>query len=79
MDLDLWLKILNLGKIRTIKEIQAFMRWHAGSITISNRSEATSEAFQIRYRNAQTISLKIFIIVFYIPTKILSSLLSKIN
>jgi glycosyltransferase involved in cell wall biosynthesis len=79
MDLDLWLKILNLGKIRTIKEIQAFMHWHAGSITISNRSEATSEAFQIRYRNAQTISLKILIIVFYIPTKILSSLLSKIN
>lgn len=79
MDLDLWLKILSSGKIRLIRDIQAFMQWHPGSITVSNRSEASNEAFKIRYRNARTLFMRILIVIFYFPTKILSSLLSKIN
>ena len=79
MDLDMWLRILTNGQIGIIKENQALMNWHSDSITISNRKKASIEAFQIRYRNAKNIIIKILVVIFYIPTRILSSLISKIN
>ena len=77
MDLDMWLRILTNGQIGTIKEIQALMNWHSESITISNRKKASIEAFQVRYRNAQNIIIKFLVVIFYIPTRILSNLISK--
>jgi glycosyltransferase involved in cell wall biosynthesis len=79
MDLDMWLRILANGQIGIIKESQALMNWHSDSITISNRKKASIEAFQIRYRNAKNIIIKILVVIFYIPTRILSSLISKIS
>jgi glycosyltransferase involved in cell wall biosynthesis len=79
MDLDMWLRILANGQIGTIKENQALMNWHSESITISNRKKASKEAFQIRYRNAQNTVIRSLVIIFYIPTRILSSLISKIS
>jgi len=79
MDLDMWLRILTKGQIGIIKESQALMNWHSDSITISNRKKASIEAFQIRYRNAQNIIIKGLVVIFYIPTRILSSLISKIS
>ena len=79
MDLDMWLRILNNGQIGIIQENQALMNWHSDSITIINRKKASIEAFQIRYRNAQNIITKSLVIILYIPTRILSSLISKIT
>ena len=79
MDLDMWLRILNNGQIGIIQENQALMNWHSDSITIINRKKASIEAFQIRYRNAQNIIIKSIVIILYIPTRILSSLISKIT
>jgi glycosyltransferase involved in cell wall biosynthesis len=79
MDLDMWLRILNNGQIGIIQENQALMNWHSDSITIINRKKASIEAFQIRYRNAQNIIIKSLVIILYIPTRILSSLISKIT
>jgi glycosyltransferase involved in cell wall biosynthesis len=79
MDLDMWLRILRYGQIGIIRENQALMNWHSDSITISNRKKASIEAFQIRYRNAQNIIIKTLVVIFYIPTRILSSLISKIS
>jgi hypothetical protein len=79
MDLDMWLRILTKGQIGIIKESQALMNWHSDSITISNRKKASIEAFQIRYGNAQNKIIKSLVVIFYIPTRILSSLISKIS
>jgi glycosyltransferase involved in cell wall biosynthesis len=79
MDLDMWLRILANGQIGIIKESQALMNWHSESITISNRKKASIEAFQIRYRNANNIIIKSLVVISYIPTRILSSLISKIS
>jgi len=79
MDLDMWLRILANGQIGIIKESQALMNWHSDSITVSNRKKASIEAFQIRYRNAQNIFIKSLVVIFYIPTRVLSSLISKIS
>ena len=79
MDLDMWLRILANGQIGIIKESQALMNWHSDSITISNRKKASIEAFQIRFRNAKNIIIKSLVVIFYIPTRILSSLISKIS
>jgi glycosyltransferase involved in cell wall biosynthesis len=79
MDLDMWLRILAKGQIGIINENQALMNWHSDSITISNRKKASIEAFQIRYRNAQNKIIKSLVVIFYIPTRILSSLISKIS
>jgi glycosyltransferase involved in cell wall biosynthesis len=79
MDLDMWLRILRNGKIGIVKESQALMNWHSDSITISNRKKASIEAFQIRYKNAQNIITKSLVVIFYIPTRILASLISKIS
>jgi hypothetical protein len=79
MDLDMWLRILANGQIGIIKESQALMNWHSDSITISNRKKASIEAFQIRYRNANNIIIKSLVVISYIPTRILSSLISKIS
>jgi len=79
MDLDMWLRILTSGQIGIIKENQALMNWHSDSLTISNRKKASIEAFQIRYRNANSIIVKSLVVIFYIPTRILSSLISKIS
>jgi hypothetical protein len=79
MDLDMWLRILANGQIGIIKESQALMNWHSDSITISNRKKASIEAFQIRYRNAKNIIIKSLVVIFYIPTRILSSVISKIS
>ena len=77
MDLDMWLRILANGQIGIIKESQALMSFHSNSLTFINRKKASIEAFQIRYRNAQSIFIKSLIVVFYIPTRILSALISK--
>ena len=79
MDLDMWLRILANGQIGIIKESQALMNWHSDSITVSNRKKASIEAFQIRYRNTQNIIIKSLVVIFYIPTRVLSSLISKIS
>jgi glycosyltransferase involved in cell wall biosynthesis len=79
MDLDMWLRILANGQIGTIKASQALMNWHSDSITISNRKKASIEAFHIRYTNAQNIFIKSLVVILYIPTRILSSLISKIH
>jgi hypothetical protein len=79
MDLDMWLRILANGQIGIIKESQALMKWHSDSITISNRKKASIESFQIRYRNAKNIIIKSLVVIFYIPTRFLSSVISKIS
>jgi glycosyltransferase involved in cell wall biosynthesis len=79
MDLDMWLRILVNGQIGIIKESQALMNWHSDSITISNRKKASIEAFQIRYRNAKNVLIKSLVVIFYIPTRFLSSVISKIS
>ena len=79
MDLDMWLRIMKIGKIGIIKETQAVMNWHQDSITVSNRKKASIEAFQIRLRNSQNLFRKVLVIICYFPTRLLSNILSKIN
>ncbi len=79
MDLDMWLRIIKIGKIGIIKETQAVMNWHQDSITVSNRKKASIEAFQIRLRNSQNLFRIFLVIICYLPTRLLSSILSKIN
>jgi hypothetical protein len=79
MDLDLWLRILKVGEIGIVKETQALMNWHDDSITVSNRKKASVEAFNIRYKNSSNLFVKLLIVLFYFPTRFLSSLLSKIS
>jgi glycosyltransferase involved in cell wall biosynthesis len=79
MDLDLWLRILKEGKIGIVRETQALMNWHDDSITVSNRKNASIEAFNIRYKNSGNLFIKLLVVLFYFPTRFLSSLLSKIN
>lgn len=79
MDLDMWLRIMRYGKIGIIKEIQAVMKWHKDSITIGNRKSASIEAFQIRLSNSETLMRKLLVIICYLPTRLMSSLLSKIH
>jgi glycosyltransferase involved in cell wall biosynthesis len=79
MDLDLWLRILKVGEIGIVKETQALMNWHDDSITVSNRKKASIEAFNIRYKNSGNLFVKLLIVLFYFPTRFLSSLLSKIS
>jgi glycosyltransferase involved in cell wall biosynthesis len=79
MDLDMWLRILNNGQIGVIQENQSLMNWHSESITVINRKKASTEAFQIRYKNAENVIIKSLVIMLYLPTRILSSLLSKIT
>ena len=79
MDLDMWLRILNNGQIGVIQENQSLMNWHSESITVINRKKASTEAFQIRYKNAENVIIKSLVIMLYLPTRILSNLLSKIT
>ena len=79
MDLDMWLRIMKIGKIGIINETQAVMNWHQDSITVSNRKKASIEAFQIRLTNSQNLFRKFLVIICYLPTRLLSSVLSKIN
>jgi glycosyltransferase involved in cell wall biosynthesis len=79
MDLDLWLRILKVGEIGIVNETQALMNWHDDSITVSNRRKASTEAFSIRYKNSGNLFIKLLVVLFYFPTRFLSSLLSKIN
>lgn len=79
MDLDMWLRIMRCGKIGIIKEVQAIMKWHKDSITIGNRKSASIEAFQIRLSNSETLMRKLLVIICYFPTRLMSSLLSKIH
>ena len=79
MDLDMWLRIMKSGKIGIIKETQALMNWHLDSITVSNRKKASIEAFQIRLRNSQNLIRKFLVIACYFPSRLLASILSKIN
>jgi glycosyltransferase involved in cell wall biosynthesis len=79
MDLDMWLRILANGQIGIIKECQALMNWHSDSITISNRKKASIEAFQIRYRNTKNIIVKSLVVIFFIPTRFLSRVFSRIS
>lgn len=79
MDLDMWLRIMKSGKIGIIKETQALMNWHQDSITVSNRKKASIEAFQIRLRNSQNLTRKFLVIACYFPSRLLASILSKIN
>jgi len=79
MDLDMWLRIMKIGKIGIINETQAVMNWHQDSITVSNRKKASIEAFQIRLTNSQNLFRKFLVIICYLPTRLLSSILSKIN
>jgi GT2 family glycosyltransferase len=79
MDLDMWLRIMRYGKIGIIKEIQAIMKWHKDSITIGNRKSASIEAFQIRLSNSETLMKKLLVIICYLPTRLMSSLFSKIH
>jgi glycosyltransferase involved in cell wall biosynthesis len=79
MDLDLWLRILKEGKIGIVRETQALMNWHDDSITVSNRKNASIEAFNIRYKNSGNLFIKLLVVLFYFPTRFLSSLLSKIS
>jgi glycosyltransferase involved in cell wall biosynthesis len=79
MDLDMWLRIMEIGRIGIINETQAVMNWHQDSITVSNRKNASIEAFQIRLTNSQNLFRKFLVIICYLPTRLLSSILSKIN
>jgi len=79
MDLDLWLTIMKSGKIGIINDTQAIMNWHQDSITVSNRKKASIEAFRIRLNHSHNLTSKLLVIICYLPTRLLSSLLSKIN
>ena len=79
MDLDLWLRILKVGEIGIVNETQALMNWHDDSITVSNRKKASIEAFNIRYKNSGSLFIKLLVVLFYLPTRFLSSLLTKIS
>ena len=79
MDLDMWLRIMKYGKIGIIKQTQAIMKWHGDSITVSNRKKASIEAFQIRLVNSHNLIRKLAVIICYLPTRLLSSILSKVS
>lgn len=78
MDLDLWLKIMKLGKLGILKEIQALMNWHSDSITVSNRKKATNEAFRIKLKHSEGIIFKAIIIFLHIPTRLMLGFLSRV-
>jgi glycosyltransferase involved in cell wall biosynthesis len=79
MDLDMWLRIMRNGKIGIINEIQAVMKWHKDSITVTNRRMASIEAFQIRMSYSQNLTRRVLVVIFYLPTRLLSSVFSKIG
>ena len=58
-DLDLWLKLSQLGQIRYLPHTLASFRWHAGSLSVGSRRGSVSEASEIR-RAALPWILRVF-------------------
>ena len=50
-DLDLWLRIRKIGKIRFVNTPVSLFRWHNESLTAGQRSESLKEASFVRRRN----------------------------
>jgi GT2 family glycosyltransferase len=54
-DLDLWLRIRKIGKIRFVDTPVALFRWHDESLTAGQRRESLKEASLVRSRNSKKI------------------------
>ena len=50
-DLDFWLKVRKVGRIRHIKKDIALFRWHSNSLTAGQQNSALQEASFVRNRN----------------------------
>lgn len=53
MDYDLWLRLAKISTPQQLNEHLAVFRWHAGSLTASNRLASLRDDFSVRMRHAQ--------------------------
>lgn len=53
MDYDLWLRLAKISPPLQINEHLAVFRWHAGSLTASNRLASLRDDFSVRLRHAR--------------------------
>jgi GT2 family glycosyltransferase len=50
MDLDLFLRLQDAGRLRYLPEVLATFRWHAGSTTVASTVDSEAEARRVRRR-----------------------------
>ena len=53
MDLDFWLRLNKVGKIRRVECPMSLFRWHPGGLTASNRKDSKYEATLVRRKHAK--------------------------
>lgn len=53
-DLDFWIRLRAIGKIRRSKIVVAAFRWHANSMTAGQRDSSLKEASKVRKANSKT-------------------------
>ena len=53
-DLDFWIRLRAIGKIRRAKIVVAAFRWHANSMTAGQRDSSLKEASKVRIANSKT-------------------------
>lgn len=51
MDLDLFLKIRRLGRLRGTRESVSAFRWHPESLTVANRAHSSAESESVKRRH----------------------------
>lgn len=79
MDLDILLKLRKVGPFLRVNKVLAAFCWHAGSITVSNRSLSLAEAQDVQRRHAVGL-LRILTPLWMPPIRLLILLMSwKIN
>jgi GT2 family glycosyltransferase len=55
MDLDLWLRLVSMGKPVRVPEITATYRWHSGSLSSAHVRAALVESSQVRAKYGRTV------------------------
>ena len=71
MDLDYWLRLRKLGKIKRVECPMSYFRWHDGGLTGGRREESKAAAISIRKKHSKGI--------FYLLNRICSPLITKLG
>jgi len=67
-DLDLFIKLSKLGKLKYIPQTVSFFRWHQDSLTVGKRIHSVQEASRIRVKHLPA-ALKLFSPLWEIPVR----------
>jgi GT2 family glycosyltransferase len=60
MDLDLYLRLRQRGRLLAVPQTLASFRWHSGSATVSGESVSTEESDQLRMKYMGPISRRLY-------------------